>query len=93
MREIHDFQTFNTSSRLMDTRLANAFSSRLSLHEIGILNSDPITEMSSSFFHNVRWTAEIAAFWYNMGCETFREVKELARDRAEWRRVVASNQS
>ena len=29
----------------------------------------------------------------DMGCETFREVKELARDRAEWRRVVASNQS
>ena len=28
-----------------------------------------------------------------MGCETLREVKELARDRAEWRRVVASNQS
>ena len=27
------------------------------------------------------------------GCETFRAVKELARDRAEWRRVVASNES
>ena len=29
----------------------------------------------------------------DMGCETFREVKQLAGDRAEWRRVVASNQS
>ena len=29
----------------------------------------------------------------DMGYETFREVKELARDRAEWRRVVASNHS
>ena len=29
----------------------------------------------------------------DMGCETFREIKQLAGDRAEWRRVVASNQS
>ena len=29
----------------------------------------------------------------DMGYETFREVKELPWDRAEWRRVVASNQS
>ena len=29
----------------------------------------------------------------DMGCETFREVKELALDRAEWRWAVASNQS
>ena len=29
----------------------------------------------------------------DMGCETFRQVKELARLRAEWRRVFASNQS
>ena len=29
----------------------------------------------------------------DMECETFRRVLELARDRAEWRRVVASNQS
>ena len=29
----------------------------------------------------------------DMGCETFREVKQLAGDRVEWRRVVASNQS
>ena len=29
----------------------------------------------------------------DMGCETFREVKQLAGFRAEWRRVVASNQS
>ena len=29
----------------------------------------------------------------DMECETFREVKQLAGDRAEWRRVVASNQS
>ena len=29
----------------------------------------------------------------DMGCETFREGKQLAGDRAEWRRVVASNQS
>ena len=28
-----------------------------------------------------------------MGCETFREAKQLAGDRAEWRRVVASNRS
>ena len=28
-----------------------------------------------------------------MGCETFREVKQLAGDRAEWKRVVSSNQS
>ena len=30
---------------------------------------------------------------WDMGCETFREVTQLAGDRAEWRRVVASNQS
>ena len=29
----------------------------------------------------------------DMGCETFRENKELAWDRAEWRRVVVSTQS
>ena len=29
----------------------------------------------------------------DMVCETFREVKQLACDRAEWRRVVGSNQS
>ena len=29
----------------------------------------------------------------DMGSDTFREVKQLAGDRAEWRRVVASNQS
>ena len=29
----------------------------------------------------------------DMGCETFREVKQLAWDRAVWRRVVVSNQS
>ena len=29
----------------------------------------------------------------DMGCETFREVKQLAGDRAEWKRVFASNQS
>ena len=29
----------------------------------------------------------------DMGCETFRKVKQLAGLRAEWRRVVASNQS
>ena len=29
----------------------------------------------------------------DMGCKTFREVKQLAGDRAEWRRVVASKQS
>ena len=29
----------------------------------------------------------------DMGCETFRKVKQLAGDRAEWRRVIASNQS
>ena len=29
----------------------------------------------------------------DIGCETFREVKQLARDRAEWRRLVASNHS
>ena len=28
-----------------------------------------------------------------MECETFREVKQLAGERAEWRRAVASNQS
>ena len=29
----------------------------------------------------------------DMGCDTLREVKQLAGDRAEWRRMVASNQS
>ena len=29
----------------------------------------------------------------DMGCVTFREAKKLARDIAEWRRVVALNQS
>ena len=29
----------------------------------------------------------------DMGCQTFREVKQLAGDRVEWRRIVASNQS
>ena len=29
----------------------------------------------------------------DMGCGTFREVRESAWDRAEWRRVVESNQS
>ena len=29
----------------------------------------------------------------DMGCETFREVTQLTWDRAEWRWVVASNQS
>ena len=29
----------------------------------------------------------------DMGCETLREVKQLAGDRAEWRGVVVSNQS
>ena len=28
----------------------------------------------------------------DMGCEAIREAKQLAGDRAEWRRVVASNQ-
>ena len=29
----------------------------------------------------------------NTGCETVREVKDLAWDRVKWKQVIASNQS